>query len=106
MKDMHKTKTQLLEEITDLRRKIKDFEDVSSSRPEKYHEMKQSEELYRLQDEDADEVRDRVSEEEGVRGEMSAALDSLLERHPLVVLDASEINDELRETLEALGYLR
>ena len=56
MKDMHKTKTQLLEEIADLRQKIKDFEDVSSSRPEKYHEMKQSEALYRLLVEHASEA--------------------------------------------------
>ena len=53
---MDKTKKQLLEEIADLRRKIKDFENATSNRPEKIHEMKQSEELYRLLVEHANEV--------------------------------------------------
>jgi PAS domain S-box-containing protein len=56
MKAMDKTKKQLLDEISDLRRKIKDFEDVSSNCPEKYHEMQQSEELYRLLVEHASEA--------------------------------------------------
>ena len=56
MEDMDKTKKQLLEEIADLRRKIKDFENATSNRPEKIHEMKQSEELYRLLVEHANEV--------------------------------------------------
>ncbi len=56
MNAMDKTKNQLLDEIADLRRKIKDFEDVSSNRSEKFPEMKQSEELYRLLVEHASEA--------------------------------------------------
>jgi len=40
-----------------------------------------------------------------VRAELAAELDRQLEAHPLSVIDAGEINDELRETLRALGYL-
>jgi arylsulfatase A-like enzyme len=40
-----------------------------------------------------------------VRTELAAELDRQLEAHPLNVIDAGEINDELRETLRALGYL-
>jgi len=40
-----------------------------------------------------------------VRAELAAELDRQLEAHPLNVIDAGEINDELRETLRALGYL-
>ena len=45
MKDMDKTKKQLFNEITDLRQKIKAFEDVSHSRSEKFPEIEQNEEL-------------------------------------------------------------
>jgi arylsulfatase A-like enzyme len=40
-----------------------------------------------------------------VRAELAAELDRQLEAHPLNVIDAGQINDELRETLRALGYL-
>jgi arylsulfatase A-like enzyme len=40
-----------------------------------------------------------------VRAELAAELDRQLEAHPLSVIDTGEINDELRETLRALGYL-
>jgi hypothetical protein len=40
-----------------------------------------------------------------VRAELAAELDRQLEAHPLNVIDAGKINDELRETLRALGYL-
>ena len=40
-----------------------------------------------------------------VRARLAAELDRQLEVHPLSVLDPAEINDELRETLRALGYL-
>ncbi len=40
-----------------------------------------------------------------VRAELAAELDRQLEAHPLNVIDTGEINDELRETLRALGYL-
>ena len=53
---MDKTQKQLLEEIADLHRKIKEFENASSNRSEKSHEMKQREELYRLLAEHANEA--------------------------------------------------
>jgi arylsulfatase A-like enzyme len=65
-----------------------------------------SEQLYRLEPTGAEvALRQRSSEQEAVRERMSRELDGLLERHPLTVLDAGEINEELRETLEALGYV-
>jgi arylsulfatase A-like enzyme len=63
------------------------------------------EELYRL-GALADESSNLATREVAQREERAAALAELLERHPLVLLDAAEINDELRATLEALGYLR
>jgi arylsulfatase A-like enzyme len=71
----------------------------------KYLRTPSSEELYRLSG-DADEMNNRVNEQERVRSEMAAALDAQLELHPLVVIDTGEINDELRATLEALGYIQ
>jgi len=56
MKDMDQTKKQYIDEIADLRRKIKDFENFSSKLPEITHPIKQSEELYRLLVEQANEA--------------------------------------------------
>jgi len=56
MKDMNKTKDRLVEEITDLRLKIKDYESAASNRPANIHEMKQGESLYRLLVEQANEA--------------------------------------------------
>ena len=56
MKDMDKSKKRLLKEIADLKLKIKYLEDVPLDRPEKFQEMKQSEELYRLLVEHASEA--------------------------------------------------
>jgi PAS domain S-box-containing protein len=56
MKDMDKTKKQRVNEITDLRQKIKNFQNAPSTHPEKIHEMQQAEELYRLLVEHANEA--------------------------------------------------
>lgn len=71
----------------------------------KYLRTGSSEELYRLGAE-LDETRNLAPSEESLRRQHEAALDELLAKHPLVLLDAAEINDELRATLEALGYVR
>jgi len=56
MKDMNKTKDQLLEEIADLRLKIKDLENAAPNRPAKNREMQPDESLYRLLVEQANEA--------------------------------------------------
>jgi len=56
MKDIDKTKKQLLEEITELRRKIKAFENNSSTRSEKMEVLKQSDDLHRILVEHANEA--------------------------------------------------
>ena len=71
----------------------------------KYLRNGSREELYRLGDE-GDDSHNWVSEQERVREKIAEALDTMLERHPLVILDTGEINDELRATLEALGYIQ
>ncbi len=71
----------------------------------KYLRSGAGEELYRLGPK-LDETRNRVAEEEAVRADLAAVLDALLERHPLVLLDSGEVNEELRTTLEALGYVQ
>ena len=48
MKDKDKTKKQLMEEISELRQKIKAIENTSSNRADTNHEMLQSEAFYRL----------------------------------------------------------
>ena len=48
---------------------------------------------------------DRSSAEPETRARMEAQLDSLLEEHPMNVIDAKLINEEMRQTLEALGYI-
>jgi arylsulfatase len=63
------------------------------------------EELYRVGPE-ADEQHDRSRDAASERARLADELDGLLEAHPLTVLDAGEINEELRETLEALGYVQ
>jgi two-component system cell cycle sensor histidine kinase/response regulator CckA len=56
MKQMIKTKKQLVDEITELRRKIKAFETALSKSPEKNQELRPSEELFRLLVEHANEA--------------------------------------------------
>jgi len=63
------------------------------------------EELYRLGAR-PDEWTNRAPEQPIVRADWSAELDAMMDRHPLNVLDAGEINEELRATLEALGYIQ
>ena len=53
---MDPTKKQYIDEIADLRRKIKDFENSSSKLPEITHPINQSDELYRLLVEQANEA--------------------------------------------------
>ena len=54
---------------------------------------------------DPGEKRDVASEKTEVLSELEAVLERALADHPLVLIDPGEINVELRETLEALGYL-
>ncbi len=54
---------------------------------------------------DPAETRDLAQQEEPMRQELETRLEQLLEKHPLQVIEPAKINDELRETLEALGYL-
>ncbi len=61
------------------------------------------EELYRLAPA-GDESRNLAAGDDAEAKRLAATLDSLLERHPLVLIDDQQINAELRETLEALGY--
>ena len=56
MKDMDKTKKQLLDEIADLHQKSKDFKNCPSQRPEIIHPLKRSEALFRLLVEQANEA--------------------------------------------------
>ncbi len=56
MKEMKQTNKQLLDEIAELQRKIKAFEKASSNRPAKICENQQSEELFGLLVENADEA--------------------------------------------------
>ena len=71
----------------------------------KYLRNGSREELYRLGG-GGNDSHNWVSEQEPVREKIAEALDTMLERHPLVVLDTVEINDELRATLEGLGYIQ
>jgi arylsulfatase A-like enzyme len=52
-----------------------------------------------------DESQDLAARRADVRDALEARLDALLEEHPLHIVAPAAINEELRETLEALGYL-
>ena len=54
---------------------------------------------------DPGERNDVAVEEAAVREELEAILERALADHPLNLIDPGHINDELRQTLEALGYL-
>ena len=56
MNDMNRTKKQLIEEIADLREKIKDFKTAAANGPETSQALHPSEELYRLLVENASEA--------------------------------------------------
>ncbi len=62
------------------------------------------EELYRLESE-ADESSNLIMQRAKIASEMQRLLEWQLDQHPLNLNDPEEINDELRETLRALGYL-
>jgi arylsulfatase A-like enzyme len=53
----------------------------------------------------ADERTDRAETDPGVADRMGDILKRQLAEHPLTVIDSPEINEELLETLRALGYL-
>lgn len=53
----------------------------------------------------ADERHNRVETDSEVADEMKEALDRLLAEHRLILIDTPEINEELLEMLEALGYI-
>jgi arylsulfatase A-like enzyme len=52
-----------------------------------------------------DERNDKIAEFPEIAERMRRLLEQQLQSHPLVLLDAPEINEELLETLRALGYL-
>ena len=53
-----------------------------------------------------DETTNAADTRPEVRQEMDALLDKALAAHPLEIIAPGEINDELRATLEALGYFQ
>lgn len=68
----------------------------------KYLRSENGDELYAL--DPTEEARESGGAPD-VRIELAAELDRQLKAHPLSVIDAGEINDELLETLRVLGYL-
>jgi arylsulfatase A-like enzyme len=70
----------------------------------KYLRTGTSDELFRLSPA-PDERQNRIAEQREIGDEMKIRLDRLLERHPLNIGEPDVINEELRETLESLGYL-
>jgi arylsulfatase A-like enzyme len=68
----------------------------------KYLRGETGDELYAL--EPTEKARE-PGDTPGVRAELALELERQLDAHPLNVVDTGEINDELRETLRALGYL-
>jgi hypothetical protein len=70
----------------------------------KYLRTGDREELYRLAPE-ADERTNRIDTEPEIAARMRDTLKRQLAEHPLNVIDSPEINEELLETLRALGYL-
>jgi arylsulfatase A-like enzyme len=69
----------------------------------KYLRGDNSQELYALSP--PDDARDLSAERPDVRAALAAELERQLSAHPLNVIEPGEINEELRETLRALGYL-
>jgi hypothetical protein len=68
----------------------------------KYLRGETGDELYALEPTETARTPDDAP---GVRVELARELERQLDAHPLNVIDTGEINDELRETLRALGYL-
>jgi F0F1-type ATP synthase membrane subunit b/b' len=61
-------------------------------------------ELYALTP-DPDERQNRIETDSEVAEEMKEELERLLAEHRLNLIDTPEINEELLEMLEALGYI-
>jgi arylsulfatase A-like enzyme len=70
----------------------------------KYLRTGEEEELYRLQPV-LDEVKNLIDEDGNRSGRLRAALAEALSAHPLNIIDRSEINAQLMETLRELGYV-
>ena len=70
----------------------------------KYLRTGEEEELYRLQP-TLDEVKNLIGEDGDRGGRLRAALEEALSAHPLNIIDRSEINAQLMETLRELGYV-
>ena len=82
-----------------------DVEKVGLVGPDwKYLRAADASELYRLGPL-ADEVNNLVDSEIDVCSDLDAVLGEALARHPLQVIDTTEINADLLETLRALGYI-
>jgi len=70
----------------------------------KYLRTGEQEQLYRLGP-DPDERTNRVETEPDVAAEFGRLLEQQLDEHPWNVIESPEINEELLETLKALGYV-
>jgi arylsulfatase A-like enzyme len=70
----------------------------------KYLRVGDEQELYAMGP-TPDERNNRISEQPDVAARMRRQLQEQLQAHPLLLLDTPEINEELLETLRALGYL-
>lgn len=70
----------------------------------KFMHSRASEELFRIAPE-TDETLNLVGADPQRRDEMYARLQQLLKRHPPHHLEPTELDEQLREDLEALGYL-
>jgi len=70
----------------------------------KYLRTGEEEELYRLQP-TLDEVSNLIGEDGDRSGRLRAALEEALSTHRLNIIDRSEINARLMETLRELGYV-
>ena len=70
----------------------------------KYLRVGDEQELYAMGP-TPDERSNRISEQPEVAERMKGLLQEQLKAHPLLLLDTPEINEELLETLRALGYL-
>ena len=70
----------------------------------KYLRAGDTEELYRIAPW-PNELENLIESEPGIAAQMRERLARHLERHPLAIRDVGEINEQLLETLKALGYI-
>ena len=61
-------------------------------------------ELYEI-GRDSSPDHDQSAREPAARNRMEAQLDLLLSEHPMKILDPAQVNEQMRKTLEALGYI-